>query len=97
MAKSGNTYYVFVPPFSATPPKPTNRSGHLQESIAGGPVVRMGPTAWAGMVGTSETYARYVEFGTKFMAKEPFLKTGLRNSRGDLQELAEAEWEEAVR
>ena len=94
--KSGKTYYVFVPPFNATPPTPTNRSGTLSRSILGGPVVKVGASAWAGTVGTALNYAPYVEFGTKFMTKEPFLETGLRSSEADLQALAEEEWEKAV-
>ena len=58
--------------------------------------MNVGEGAWMGTVGTSLKYAPYVEFGTKFMTKEPFLETGLRNSTADLQALAEAEWEAAV-
>ena len=93
---SGRTYYVFIPPYNATPPQATNRSGTLSRSIIGGGVVSVGEGAWMGTVGTSLKYAPYVEFGTKFMTKEPFLETGLRNSREDLQALAEYEWEAAV-
>jgi len=92
---SGKTYYVFIPPYQATPPQATNRSGALSKSIVGGPVIQIGETRWAGYVGTSLKYAEYVEFGTIFMTKEPFLQTGLRNSREDLQALAESEWMKA--
>lgn len=92
---SGKTYYVFIPPYEATPPTPTNRSGLLAKSIVGGPVVKYGVSGWAGQVGTVVYYAGYVEFGTKFMVKEPFLQTGLRDSAEDIQALAEAEWEKA--
>jgi HK97 gp10 family phage protein len=91
----GRAYYVFIPPFQAEPPNPTNRSGHLSKSIIGGPVTKTGEGSWAGSVGTILNYAKYVEFGTKRMTKEPFLETGLRNSAEDLQALAEAEWERA--
>lgn len=92
---SGKTYYVFIPPFQATPPTPTNRSGALSKSIVGGPVVKIGIGTWQGMVGTISKIAPYVEFGTKYMTKEPFLETGLRNSGEDITALAEAEWEKA--
>ena len=94
-AKSGKTYYVFIPPYQATPPTPTNRSGALSKSIIGGPVTKVGVYAWQGVVGTILNYAGYVERGTKFMTKEPFLETGLRNSKEDIQALAEMEWEKA--
>jgi hypothetical protein len=92
---SGRTYYVFIPPYQATPPTPTNRSGALSKSIVGGPVVKVGVGTWRGTVGTINHVAPYVEFGTKFMTKEPFLATGLRNSNQDLQDLAASEWEKA--
>jgi HK97 gp10 family phage protein len=92
---SGRTYYVFIPPYSATPPQPTNRSGALSKSIIGGPVTKIGVATWRGIVGTSLNYAGYVEDGTEFMTKEPFLETGLRNSESDLKALAESEWEKA--
>ena len=93
--KSGRTYYVFIPPYNATPPTPHNRSGALSKSIIGGPVTKVGAYSWQGIVGTINHVAPYVEFGTKFMAKEPFLETGLRNSKEDLVSLAEVEWEKA--
>lgn len=92
---SGRTYYVFQPPYNATPPTPTNRSGGLSKSIVGGPVTKIGVGTWQGIVGTINHVAPYVEFGTKFMVKEPFLETGLRNSEADLKALAEDEWEKA--
>jgi hypothetical protein len=92
---SGRTYYVFIPPFEATPPTPTNRSGALSKSIVGGPVTKVGLGMWQGIVGTINHIAPYVEFGTKFMVKEPFLETGLRSSESDLEALADAEWEKA--
>lgn len=92
---SGKTYYVFIPPYQATPPTPTNRSGLLAKSIVGGPVVKVGVGSWSGAVGTILYYAGYVEFGTKFMTKEPFLETGLRNSTEDIRALADLEWEKA--
>jgi hypothetical protein len=91
----GRAYYVFVPPYQATPPTPTNRSGQLAKSIIGGPVTKVGVYAWQGVVGTILNYAGYVEYGTKFMTKEPFLLTGLRKSADDLQALAEDEWTKA--
>ena len=92
---SGRTYYVFIPPYNATPPTPTNRSGLLSKSIVGGPVTKVGVGTWQGIVGTINHIAGYVEYGTKFMTKEPFLETGLRNSESDLEALAESEWEKA--
>jgi hypothetical protein len=91
----GRTYYVFIPPYQATPPQATNRSGLLSKSIVGGPVTKVGEGAWMGLVGTKLNYAQYVEFGTKHMTKEPFLETGLRNSAEDLKALTEVEWEKA--
>ena len=92
---SGRTYYVFVPPYQATPPTPHNRSGALSKSIIGGPVTKVGVGMWQGIVGTINHIAGYVEFGTRFMTKEPYLETGLRNSETDLKALAEDEWEKA--
>ena len=67
----------------------------MSKSIIGGPVTKVGVSAWQGVVGTVLNYAGYVERGTKFMTKEPFLETGLRNSKEDIQALAEMEWEKA--
>lgn len=92
---SGRTYYVFIPPYNATPPTPHNRSGALSKSIVGGPVTKVGVATWQGIVGTINHIAGYVEFGTKFMTKEPYLRTGLRNSQGDMEALAEDEWTKA--
>jgi len=91
----GRTYYVFIPPYQAQPPNPTNRSGQLAKSIVGGPVVKVGVGAWSGTVGTILQYGGFVERGTSHMTKEPFLETGLRNSAEDLKALAELEWEKA--
>ncbi len=101
ISKSGRTYYSFKAPYQAVPPQATSRSGRLQNSIGspagdGVMTVTKTPGGWQSTFGTRVSYAPYVEYGTKFMAKEPFMRQGLDNSKEKVQMLAEAEWAKAV-
>ena len=101
ISKSGRTYYSFKAPYQAVPPTPTSRSGKLKNSIGsptGDGVMSVSKTigGWQATFGTAVKYAPYVEFGTKFMEKEPFLRRGLDESKEKIQMLAEAEWAKAV-
>lgn len=91
----GKVYYVFTPPYQATPPTPQRRSGTLRQSIRRRSVMPV-ETGWKATVGTQVSYAPYVEFGTEHMTKEPYLKTGLEKSGTVLKALAEAEWAKAL-
>jgi len=97
-AKTGKTYYSFVPPYEAIPPKPTSRSGALQTSL--GKVFRVSPvgaTGWMARFGTDLSYAAAVEYGTRFMQPEPYLGHGVESAKAKVQALAEAEWMKAVK
>ena len=101
ISKSGRTYYSFKAPYQAVPPTPTSRSGKLKNSIGsptGDGVMSVSKTigGWQATFGTAVKYAPYVEFGTKFMEKEPFLRRGLDESKEKIQILAEDEWAKAV-
>ena len=90
-SKTGRIYYTFKPPYNAIPPKPTSRSGKLQESV-----VRLSVTptshGWQSETGSLIKYAKYVEYGTALMTQEPFIATGAKESEGRLIELSDAEW-----
>ena len=96
VSAKGNTYYSFKPPYQATPPMPTSRSGRLQRSVGTYYKVTEVPGGWESKVGARVSYARYVEFGTSRMAKEPFMSVGIDRSRTEIESLAEYEWAQAA-
>lgn len=94
--KSGKIYYSYAPPFQAVPPQPTSRSGALQTSLnqlgAATPI----PGGWMATTGTKLSYAPYVEYGTGFMQKEPFLEKAVKDSELKIRAIADEEWAKAV-
>lgn len=93
---SGKTYYVFTPPYQAIPPRPTSRSGALQGSIGSFYRVAKTPVGWMGQIGPTVQHAPYVEFGTRYMQKEPYMKTGVDASTDEIYRLIEFEFAKAV-
>ena len=89
--RTGNTWYSFVAPYQAVPPKPTRRSGNLQASIDRRSVRQIGETRFEATVGPTMKYAPYVEFGTAYMKPEPFMQHGLTASLPELRSLFDAE------
>ena len=94
--KTGKTYYSFKPPYQATPPTPTSRSGKLQNSVGTYYRVTKVEGGWMAETGTKVNYAPFVEYGTSRMAKEPYMSTGIDRSRSEIESLAELEWAKAV-
>lgn len=94
--KTGRTYYVYTPPFQATPPQPTSRSGNLAASIGTVTSVSKIPGGWMGVTGTALSYANYVEYGTRYMAKEPFMEYASDKNETKILELAEIEYDKAL-
>lgn len=93
--KTGKIWYEFAPNFPATPPTPTSRSGALQTSVKMQKLVRV-TGGWMSLVGTWLDYAPYVEYGTHFMAKEPFMEKAMDDNEVKIKELADAEWAKVV-
>lgn len=54
-------------------------TGRLRSSISHG--IRRDPGGLLAVVGTNVDYAPYVEFGTRYMAAQPFLRPALRSVR----------------
>lgn len=77
------------------PPRPTNRSGLLRDSIhtkAG----RISTGRWQSRTGPSMKYAKVVELGGGNHRKFPYLSTGFAKSRQGLIEIYRKEWEKAL-
>ena len=93
--RTGRTYYSYKPPFQATPPQPTSRSGALQRSINLRRVYAA-DGGWKSETGAADSiqYAAYVEYGTPKMQKEPYMGKALESSKGALSALAERVWSE---
>ena len=96
VSKTGTTYYSFKPPYQATPPTPTSRSGKLQSSVGTYYRVTRTEGGWMAETGTKVSYAPFVEFGTSRMSKEPYMSVGIDRSRSEIESLAELEWAKAV-
>ena len=96
VSAKGKTYYSFKPPYQATPPTPTSRSGKLQRSVGTYYRVTMVEGGWMAETGTKVKYAPFVEYGTVHMAKEPYMSVGIDHSRSEIESLAELEWAKAV-
>ena len=94
--KTGKTYYSFVPPYQAVPPQPTSRSGALQSSLGKIRKISKTPGGWSAVFGTDLEHANYVEYGTRYMQKEPFMATGIDHSKGKLTSILEAEMAKVV-
>ena len=93
---TGHIWYMFTPPYQAIPPKPTSRSGHLQSSINVLSVTALGSTGWMSTTGSRLNYAGYVEFGTRFMAKEPYLQAAADQTADQIQAIADDEYAKAM-
>jgi HK97 gp10 family phage protein len=93
--KTGRIYYSFAPPFQATPPIPTNRTGNTSASIK---IQRISPVpgGWMSMTGPSTPYSPFVEYGTSHQQKEPFMETATDKSRIEIQALADEEYAKAL-
>ena len=94
-AKTGKIYFSFKPPFQAQPPRPTNRTGHLSDSIRIQGISAI-PGGWMSLTGPSMFYAPYVEYGTARMRKEPFMEAAEALNLVKIEELAKVEWTKAV-
>ena len=93
--KTGRIYYSFAPPFQATPPIPTNRTGNTSASIK---IQRISPVSggWMSMTGPSTFYSPYVEYGTSHQQEEPFMETALDKRLIELRALADEEYAKAL-
>jgi len=93
--KTGRIYYSFQPPYQATPPIPTNRTGNTSASIK---IQRISPIpgGWMSMTGPSTPYSPYVEYGTSHQQKEPFMETALDKRLIELRTLADEEYAKAL-
>ena len=91
-SKSGRTYYQGAPKYPATPPKPTQRSGNLRNSIRMQAVTSLGAGRWQSDTGPSVKYAGYVEYGTSRSREFPYMKPGIKSSASEIYKLAQEEW-----
>lgn len=65
-----------------TPPSPTYvRTGNLRNSITH----KYEPSEKAAYIGTNLSYAKYVEFGTRFMRERPYLRNAAQNYGDEYQ------------
>lgn len=69
-ARTGRRYYVG----KAEPPRPTNRTHNLSNSIRLRSVRPLGGGRWESKTGTGLYYSGYVEYGTSKMQPFPYLK-----------------------
>lgn len=94
-SKTGKLYFSFKPPYQATPPRPTNRTGNLSRSIKIQAVTPI-EGGWMSATGPSMMYAPFVEYGTSRMKPEPFMSTSVHRLTSELSTLATEIWAEAV-
>jgi hypothetical protein len=91
--RTGRIYYQGAPKFPAEPPKPTQRSGNLRNSIGLVGVRKLGAGVWESRTGPSMPYAGYVERGTSRARPFPYMAPGRDASTEAIKALAAAEWE----
>ena len=91
-SKSGRTYYQGAPKYPATPPKPTQRSGNLRNSIKTQQVTSLGAGRWQSDTGPSVKYAGFVEYGTSRSREFPYMTPGIKSSYEEIYKLAQEEW-----
>ena len=91
-SKSGRTYYQGAPQYPATPPKPTQRSGNLRNSIRMQAVTSLGAGRWQSDTGPSVKYAGFVEYGTSRSREFPYMTPGIKSSYEEIYKLAQEEW-----
>jgi HK97 gp10 family phage protein len=92
VSKSGRVYYQGAPKYPATPPKPTQRSGNLRNSIRTQSVTSLGSGRWQSDTGPSVKYAGYVEYGTSRSRQFPYMTPGVKNSNEEINRIAQEEW-----
>jgi len=92
VSKSGRVYYQGAPKYPATPPKPTQRSGNLRNSIRMQAVTSLGVGRWQSDTGPSVKYAGAVEYGTSRSREFPYIKPGIKSSASEIYKLAQEEW-----
>ena len=91
-SKSGRTYYQGAPQDPATPPKPTQRSGNLRNSIKTQQVTSLGAGRWQSDTGPSVKYAGFVEYGTSRSREFPYMTPGIKSSYEEINSIAQEEW-----
>ena len=91
-SKSGRTYYQGAPQYPATPPKPTQRSGNLRNSIKTQQVTSLGAGRWQSDTGPSVKYAGFVEYGTSRSREFPYMTPGIKSSYEEINSIAQEEW-----
>ena len=91
-SKSGRTYYQGAPKYPATPPKPTQRSGNLRNSIKTQQVTSLGAGRWQSDTGPSVKYAGFVEYGTSRSREFPYMTPGIKSSYEEIISIAQEEW-----
>ena len=91
-SKSGRTYYQGAPKYPATPPKPTQRSGNLRNSIKTQQVTSLGAGRWQSDTGPSVKYAGFVEYGTSRSREFPYMTPGIKSSYEEINRIAQEEW-----
>jgi len=91
-SKSGRVYYQGAPKYPATPPRPTQRSGNLRNSIKTQQVISLGAGRWQSDTGPSVKYAGFVEYGTSRSREFPYMTPGVKNSNEEINTIAQEEW-----
>ena len=91
-SKSGRVYYQGAPKYPATPPRPTQRSGNLRNSIKTQQVISLGAGRWQSDTGPSVQYAGFVEYGTSRSREFPYMTPGVKNSNEEINTIAQEEW-----
>ena len=92
VSKSGRVYYQGAPNYPAIPPKPTQRSGNLRNSIRTQSVKSLGVGRWQSDTGPSVKYAGAVEYGTSRSRQFPYMTPGVKNSNEEINRIAQEEW-----
>ena len=95
VSKSGRVYYKGAPKYPAVPPKPTQRSGNLRNSIKTQQVKSLGLGRWQSDTGPSVKYAGFVEYGTSRSREFPYMTPGVKNSNEEINRIAQEEWRKA--
>lgn len=89
-----------------TPPRPTQRTGNLRNSITVSDQKRVSFGTWSAKVGPTMIYGRRVELGYKGTGKGrgqqttrafPYLSPGFDKSRNDVIDMYQSEWRKALK
>ena len=95
-SKSGKVYYSSKPPYQPRPPKPTNRTGNLRNSIHMVEAKRLGYGRWSSTTAPSMIYGRMVELGGGRNRAFPYMAPGLTEAKPKLRRLYTEEWRKAL-